>query len=544
MQNAEFKTQNSKLKTVLVLAALAGLVLGALALTRSVALPLLPLGALWIWRGGAQRRWRHACVLLLAALLTIAPWTLRNALTYGGLILIDTTGPENLWLDNDPAGREAVKAQLYAMGDQRVARSALASARGMAALTETPGWVLGKSWREFRRFWALEHTDDLLDRPAIWVPPSEVWLRLILGDGLWLLVLLAGIGGLLLLPVSRWLRAGLGLWVLYTVLTGALFHVEYRYRLPLLPVLLPCAAWLLARVWGRWRSGRARSRLARLPIAAALLMLLLLTLTLTFRPYASEALRLGHKHWLLAQAEAALRETSIINADQAQAQAAQALQLDQRSVLARVLLARVDLARGQPERANPQLQAAIAQLPAHPYAHLLLGDLLRAQADPAARRELAFETASGEDLQAWARARLTQTPLTTTLDLGGGLDLGFIGGFHAAEDDGTRWTTGTALIMLAPPTTASALVLRVAAQRPAGVALPELVVAINGIQAGRFGAGNEWGEISVPLPSNLDRAAPLTISLRPTTTFVPHASDRTSPDGRDLGIRLDWAELR
>jgi len=32
--------------------------------------------------------------------------------------------------------------------------------------------------------------------------------------------------------------------------------------------------------------------------------------------------------------------------------------------------------------------------------------------------------------------------------------------------------------------------------------------------------------------------------VRPTSTFVPHASDRANPDGRALGIRFDWAQLR
>ena len=373
-------------------AALAGLLVALVCLIRSVALPLLPLGAWWLWRHGAgetkSARGRRALIFVLAALLTIAPWTIRNGLAYGGLILIDTTGPENLWLDNDPAGREAVKAQLYAMGDDRVARSKLASQRGLAALAAHPGWVASKSWGEFQKFWALEQADDMLARPAIWVPPAEVWLRLLLGDGLWLLTLIAGAAGLLAMPLPRGLRPLLGLWALYTVFTGALFHVEYRYRLPLYLALLPCASWALGQL-RHWRAIRTGWRSPR-ALAGLGLGLTLLALTCAWRFYPAEAARLGRKHWALWQAERdlAAADAAGLPLDQleggiplyaAQAGAATALRHDPRSVLARVLLARIELRSGRADRAGVQLLAAIDQLPAHPYAHLVRGDLLRAQ---------------------------------------------------------------------------------------------------------------------------------------------------------------------
>ncbi|PMP75801.1 MAG: hypothetical protein C0184_13570, partial [Chloroflexus aggregans] len=121
------------------LALIAGLILGALCLLRSVALPLLPLTMGW-WLVNAiraehvRRGFGQAALLLLGCALMIGPWTVRNTLTYGGVILIDTTGAENLWLDNDPAGREAVKAQLYALGEDRLLRQRLATERGIAVI--------------------------------------------------------------------------------------------------------------------------------------------------------------------------------------------------------------------------------------------------------------------------------------------------------------------------------------------------------------------------------------------------------------------------
>jgi len=279
-------------------AALAGVTLGALVLLRSVALPLLPLGALWLLlarrrtkdegrttddgqrtireddkmtrRQGDKEysgllvsrspcllvsgRWLAAAGFVLGCVLVVLPWTLRNAVIYGAPILVDTTGPENLWLDNDPAGRDAVKQQLYALGDDRAARQRIALARGVAAITSDPIRFLDKSWGEAKQFFALQYFDDLRERRAIWVPPPEVWLRLLLGDGIWLVLLLAGVAGLWLAPPAdqrwpafadpRWLFVP---WALYTLLTALVFHVELRYRLPLYPVLIPYAAWTLTK---------------------------------------------------------------------------------------------------------------------------------------------------------------------------------------------------------------------------------------------------------------------------------------------------------
>ncbi|MDQ2999511.1 MAG: glycosyltransferase family 39 protein, partial [Chloroflexota bacterium] len=213
---------------------LAGLNVGALALLRSVALPLLPLGALWLLlrrptsdpstplRAGDRRPIEHttrwwsvvsgrlsmAACFVLAASLVILPWTARNYASYGALILIDTTGAENLWLDNNPAsatpddplGREAAKKQLYALDDDLAARQQLATTNGIAAIRTHPIWFLHKAWGEAQQFFALEYFDDMRDRRAIWLAPLEVWLRLVLGDGLWLLLLFGGAIGFWLAP--------------------------------------------------------------------------------------------------------------------------------------------------------------------------------------------------------------------------------------------------------------------------------------------------------------------------------------------------------
>lgn len=553
------------------LAALAGLALGALCLVRSVGLPLLPLGALWL-AVSAERRAQSVKRLLapagafaLATLLVVLPWTARNFVTYGGLILIDTTGAENLWLDNDPAGREAVKAELFAMGEDRLARQQLASRRGLEVILADPGRFVAKAWGELLKFFALEQADDMLARPAIWVSPAETWARLILGDGLWLLTLLAGGYGLALgmLPArpgadgqaasgqvlrSRWLNGALrsaryalrspawplGLWSLYLLVTTLIFHVELRYRLPLYPALLPYAGLVLA---GGLAAGRSRA--ARL--AAAVVPAAFLALTLLHAPYPALAWGLGWKHWHLGRAEMALAAG---DPGAARRQAEAALARDEGSALARIALARAALAEDAGPTALAALDAAVAAVPDHPQAHVLRGDVRRALGDlEGARDDLAYEPATRQDLQRWLWGRAA-TPAPRRLDLGDGLDLGFLRGWHAPApgDEGRRWTTGRAELRLLRGAAPAELALRLASGWPAGSAPVPVEVWAGGEHLATLEAGPEWAEAAVPLPGTAG-GGELTVELR-SPTFTPREFDRASPDGRRLGVVLDWAEVR
>ncbi len=540
----------------------AGLCLGALCLSRAAALPLLPLGMLWLplarlrAAGKAMPRIDRlllpAIIFALSAVLLIAPWTLRNYLTYGDLIIIDTTGAENLWLDNDPAGREAVKAQLYALGDDMAARQELAAERGAAVIAADPDAFFEKARGELLKFFALEYADDLQNRPAIWVPPLEIWLRLLLGDALWLLLLLAGSYGLLrhlFADASRrpgWLRFPgnpallLGAWAAYTLLTILIFHVELRYRLPLYPVLLPYAALVLSDWAHADETLFPRARLAH--FAALLVPLLWLSLTLLHQPYPLLALHLGAKQIELARADIALARGDLASARQS---ADSILLGDPDSALGQVILARIAIAEDDLPTAFEHLNRAIAILPAHPHAHLLRGDLLRKQGElEAAREELAYETNSLQDLQQWSWDRFVSGPYLK-IEIGNGLDLGFVKGFHPAEAEGGRWTSATAQLRLynSGLNRPRSLRLQLDSGRPSGADRPLVEVLINGelVETLEVAPGPAGYEIQVPVWQMLT-ADEFVVELR-SPTFRPRDFDPTSPDGRRLGVFVAGAEL-
>ncbi len=596
------------------MALVTGLVLGLLCLVRSVALPLLLLGAGWLL---LQRwgEWRRSVVLssvfVAGALLVIMPWTIRNTTTYGGVILIDTTGAENLWLDNAPQGRESVKAQLYAMGEDRLARQQIAMQNGTEAILAAPSRFVAKAWGELLKLVALEYTDDMLDRRAIWVPTAEVWVRLLAGDLLFVMIVVGGTAGLLgfgvrgkkgLLPLSpRWLLLP---WVLYIVLTALVFHVELRYRLPLFPVLLPYTAIFLTSVWRvlsphtptplpkqerattdslppivgcavgdggtapepspptpspikdegetspesmlrlykrNYAYGTQGGLWRMVPVLAILLLMLL------HKPYPLLAWQLGNKHLHLAQAQSALEQG---NTTAATANATQALAYDAESVLARVALAQAQRLDQREQQAEQTLREAIAILPAHPLPHLLLGDVLRLAGRSAeAQAEFAYETATLQDVQMWLWER-THTPPPAMLDVGNGLDLGYIHEFTAAlPDTHWRWTTGYAQVRLAPPaaTSPATLTLRLASGRSSPVPPTTVVVTLPSGQQQSLAVGAGWQEYAVPLGKDDAAAAQQSGALVVTldsATFTPREDDPTSDDGRVLGVMVDWVGLR
>jgi hypothetical protein len=335
-------------------------------------------------------------------------------------------------------------------------------------------------------------------------------------------------------------------WALYTLLTALLFHVELRYRLPLYPALLPYAAWALVRMFERrfwivdWKqvSSKIQDPKPKL-LLSGLTCLLILGVILLHRPYVHEAWSLAWKHTRLWQAERAHVRG---DAPGAQAAAQAALKWDADSALARVALARAALLEGSQTRALEMLDAAVAALPAHPHAHLLRGAILRAEGQQdSARAELAFERNSLEDLQGWAWEVFAPiAPAPAALQVGGGLDLGFVHGFWLAEAAAYRWSSAESQIALLAPAGTARLDLQLASGRPAGAPPVELEVAADGRALGRLQLETNWHTYNLPLDHPPGR---IVLTLR-SPTFRPRDYDRASPDDRALGAMVGQVALR
>ena len=267
--------------------ALPGALFGALALVRPeyfgvavlVALVLLALGAFQDWR----RALVGSAVLLAAALVVIAPWTIRNAEALGRFVPISTGGGQVLFAgtylpsDGNPerVGAEVVERHPELFGPRALQQLRLEQILARLAAQRYPGMetdqALSKMGKE--QLW-----DDLGEEPEFaGFVARKVWRlwghgpRDVMREPSWELLHWALLGfGLLGLGALAWRRR----WeaaVLATVFVSitalsALLVASPRRVLVMLPLLAACAG--VGVVWA-WQAARERRRPRRAGAVAA-----------------------------------------------------------------------------------------------------------------------------------------------------------------------------------------------------------------------------------------------------------------------------------
>lgn len=533
--------------------ALAGVAFGAAILTRGLALPFL--AAVPLWMATVHRRpggegWsivtRRSALVIALALLVVAPWTARNALAYGSLIPVDTTGGYNFWL-GALGGRDAgqVNNTLREVANQGD-RQALAWARGWAVVRADPGSYAAKSWKEFRDLWGLNFSayERLLGGFALGrVPVAWLGLTIVLDDLLYLAALpLAPIGWALTRRDED--RRLLGLWIGWNCLAGAAFFAITRFRLPLMPLVFILAARAIAELPALWAARRGPWRSRRPFLASALVVAVVALVYPSLVPgiyddgsFARGLYRVGV---VRALAAAHLEQGyDLLAAGQPEAALAAFEGLPEDFYARPTALAAAHHALGQDERALALLDEAVAADRDPLGATLLRGDILRAQG----RTEGALEALNYREVrvvnpteQAWER--LFPPPLAR-LDVGDGLDLGYLRGLWLNERDGDgttfRWTGSRAELRLAAPAGPAILRLRLSGFRPAGPP-PPVRVSVAGRPLGTILPAGEWRVHQLPLA--VPAGAETVVVRLETATFVLGYADQ-----RQFGVKLDWAEI-
>jgi hypothetical protein len=224
------------------LAALAGLLAGAAALTRPAMLIFLLLAAAWLL---ATRRAALAAALALGTALLVTPWTVRNAIEHGRVIAIASEGGITFWTGNHPAARgegdmaanPAIKRDNLDFRRRHPGLTAEALEpiyyhEALAYIGSHPGWWLRLLARKFFYVWVPVGRSYSLHSPRYRWASVLSYLALVP-------FAIAGFAALTRRgapPRALWLLAG------SVVVMSVIFFPQERFRIPVLdPTLVVCA---------------------------------------------------------------------------------------------------------------------------------------------------------------------------------------------------------------------------------------------------------------------------------------------------------------
>ena len=225
----------------------AGLLAGIAILVRPGMLLFLPLVALWFVR---RRQWSLALAFCVAAAVIVAPWTLRNARTYGKLVLVASEGGVTFWTGNHPLARG--EGDLAANPDIKYAEIAFrAQYPGLTAeelepiyyrdaigyILAHPGWWLGLVMKKaFYTFVPMG--------PSYTLHSTRYLLASVIP---YLLLAPVAVVGLSRLLRRRSAATPLLLLALSVVMTSLIFFPQERFRIPVIdPTVIVCASGVLA----------------------------------------------------------------------------------------------------------------------------------------------------------------------------------------------------------------------------------------------------------------------------------------------------------
>jgi 4-amino-4-deoxy-L-arabinose transferase-like glycosyltransferase len=242
-----------------VIALLTGLANGAMALTRSIGLALLPL---WVWvrwvvvsRHSRMSSARWVVAITVGTSLVVMPWMFRNYLHFHKIIPVSINGGANFWIGNNPQAYggfmfprdEAHNPLLPLIGDE-VAVDELGYRLGLEFIRQNPGRVL--KLLPAKVFYLFNSNDQGLhwNRLSALSPNqggagTQIFM---LTNLVYTLLVIMALLGLLILLFQRECRRMM-VWVgVVTSIYWTLLHLPFfgvdRFALPLLPFMTTYAA--------------------------------------------------------------------------------------------------------------------------------------------------------------------------------------------------------------------------------------------------------------------------------------------------------------
>ena len=247
-----------------------GVAVGLAALTRGEGLlmPIIPLAA-W-WGSYPRREWAIRTAVLIAAMaVTVAPWTIRNAVVMDAFIPVSNNASWTLWSGHNPDANGWIVNPRSSPA--RTARDGTKSEteRAEELRREAISWAIHNPPKELglipRRLLMLNQGSagvitGWLNAGQRWqweLGTSSILIYTVLADAFSYFLLFATLAAVALLGPRRLWRTHPGLRGVLAYLAlclfnyGVVYYGQWRYRLPMEPFMIILAAPLLVRLWER-----------------------------------------------------------------------------------------------------------------------------------------------------------------------------------------------------------------------------------------------------------------------------------------------------
>ncbi|MFL5866233.1 MAG: ArnT family glycosyltransferase [Thermoleophilaceae bacterium] len=243
---------------------LLGAGIGAITLTRGEGLLLIPV-VIAVWWPGLPRKalLARAAAVVAAALLVLAPWTIRNAIVMDAFIPLATNSSTTLWSGHNPtanggqsyAGHELTKqitGKQPEVEEARILRKAafkFMRTHPKRELELIPLKLLNLNRGDS---WAMEWVNAGKPGRRPFGKELGTPVRVVADVGYYGLLALT-LAALVLFWRALWrrpiTRGVLTLFAGSLVMYGFVYYGNYRYRVPLEPLMMLVAAPLLVRAW-------------------------------------------------------------------------------------------------------------------------------------------------------------------------------------------------------------------------------------------------------------------------------------------------------
>lgn len=546
-------------------AMLAGAVLGLAALTKPVALAFLPVVMVTFFVGVKRQRFIHSGVLLLCCGAVIAPWTLRNAVVYQRVLLVDSTGGFNLWFGNQyGAYSTGLVARMQRDYPNLADRDRAYRELAYATMARDPRATLVGIGAKFFTFWRTE-TDILLshtygqtlqqcvdaypDDNLGLLPSSDVPQLLaqvrgrcwqgqlgLLGDPIYLLLLTSALVACMALP--RRSRLLVVAWIVPLYLVAALTVVQPRLRMPILPLLLPLSAYGIVLTWQWLRQSPPRPNPTKRQLVVGMLSVALVI-------WVTQLVPLVVSQFLQWQGQQAWRNgapTAALSAFEA------AAVWYPTRISVQVGAGQLREALGDPAQALAHYQAVTARIPYEPWAETGIARIRYQRGDTAGAKEALRQTLQRASINELAAFAAPIIPTQPALELGSSADpgLGYLLGFYqeGAEGSGSafRWTADRAWLRFGTaPIDEHIIRLRLSGMRRPNLPLAQMGLLINDvpvIQNTTVLPGWRVYHVLVPASSVGQR-----VEIQSSTWIPADYAEPPAPYRRSVGIALDWALL-